>query len=510
MDYLHTLPDITTLPYALYRAEQVRHFDQIAIETFQIPGYELMQRAGSAAFALMQTRWPHAKRIIVLAGLGNNAGDGYIVAKLAHQTGLLVSVYQLGNPEKITGSARNALDDLQHENVPIMPFDLQTLFPPNTDVLIDAILGTGLEREITGLWAKAIAQMNAHPAPTLALDIASGIHSDTGAVLGCAVKAEVSISFIGLKQGMFTGAATDYVGKILFDSLNVPAKVYAHEILSAARINWGKCRHLLPSRNKNSHKGQFGHVLVIGGDHGMGGAGRMAAEAALRTGAGLVSLACRPAYCAPLMAARPEIMCHAIEDPSDIHPLLTQASVIAIGPGLGRSAWGKALFECVMAECQHTDKPMVIDADALHCLAQHDDVCREHWVLTPHPGEAAHLLQQDTRTIQQDRFTAAQKLQQRYGGAVVLKGCGSIVYEANKPYSICDEGNPGMASGGMGDVLTGVIASLLAQGLSVAEAAKAGVSVHARAGDLAAEQGQRGLLATDLLPHIRTLVNQAC
>lgn len=261
---------------------------------------------------------------------------------------------------------------------------------------------------------------------------------------------------------------------------------------------------LLPRRPRSSHKGDYGHVLVVGGDYGMAGAVRLAGEAAVRTGSGRVSIATRPDHAAVIAAARPELMCHGVAGPRDLRLLLQRASIVAIGPGLGQSAWARDLLAAVL----QTSLPLVVDADALNLLAQ-EPVSRHQWVLTPHPGEAARLLAVTPEQIQGDRIRAVTALQQRYGGVSVLKGMGSLVCTPSS-ISVCDAGNPGMASGGMGDVLTGIIAGLSAQGLSLDNAACVGVYIHARAGDRAAQEGERGLLASDLMPYLRTLLNPDC
>ncbi len=260
----------------------------------------------------------------------------------------------------------------------------------------------------------------------------------------------------------------------------------------------------LPPRARDAHKGHFGHVLVIGGIEGMAGAARLCAESAARIGAGLVTVATHPAHAAFLNITRPELISYQVDTAKDLSPLLTRSSVIAIGPGLGQSDWSKTLFDAALSSHQ----PKVIDADALHLLAQSPQRC-EDWILTPHPGEAAHLLLRSITTIQANRQQAARDLQNRYGGVIVLKGASSIVIDPSQKFWECQAGNPGMASAGMGDVLTGVIAGLLAQGLPLAESAIAGVDLHAQAGDLAAQKGgERGLLASDLMPYLRQLINR--
>ena len=497
---LRTLSNVDSLPYALYRAEQVRHFDQIAIQTYQIPGYDLMKRAGAAAFDCLQQLWPQAQKVLIVAGLGNNGGDGYVIGRLALAAGKSVQVVQLGDAAKIKGDAKLALDDYLAADGKWLDYDAAGEWALDVDLIVDALFGTGLERDITGVWAEAVGRINQHSAAIFSVDIASGIHSDTGRVMGCAVKADACMSFIGMKQGMFTAEGKGHNGEVYFNHLEVPAKVYAHEILSAIRMVLPKNIHYLPERDDNAHKGRFGHVLIVGGHAGMAGAARMAAEAALRVGAGLVSVACQ-AGCDALLAARPEVMCHCVNSPEDLMSLLESASVIAIGPGLGQDDWSQMLFNAVLAQ----DKPLVVDADALNLLAR-QPIVRDNWILTPHPGEAANLLGTTSQMIQQDRFAAVDRLQRQFGGVAVLKGSGTLVRVPDKPFYICDAGNPGMASGGMGDVLTGVIAGVLAQGLTLAEAAQLGVSLHATAAGLAAKDGERGLLATDLMPYLRRLV----
>ncbi|MBK8897851.1 MAG: NAD(P)H-hydrate dehydratase [Candidatus Competibacteraceae bacterium] len=489
------------LPYELYRAAQVRELDRIAIEVRGISGYTLMWRAGEAAFGLLRQRW-NARRIAVVCGGGNNGGDGYLVARLAHQHGFDVRVLTLADPEGLHGDAQTAWWNARSTGVSIMPFTAAAL--NGADLLVDAILGTGLEREVTGPWKAAILAMNAHPADILALDIPSGLHADTGVILGAAVQAAATMTFIGLKQGLFTGQGPACCGEISFSDLEVPSDIYAAIHPASWRYTGRELPHYLPNRSRSAHKGHFGHVLVVGGDLGMAGAARMSAEAAARCGAGLVSVATRGAHAGLQAVARPELMFHGIETPEALSALLDRATVVAIGPGLGRDDWGRGLLRAVLA----SDKPLVADADALNLLAVEPSF-RENWILTPHPGEAARLLKMTPAEVEADRFAAVEDLALRFGGVAVLKGAGSLIAsKADGVVVLCASGNPGMASGGMGDVLTGVVAALLAQGLPPFVAARAGVYLHGRAGDLAAQSGgERGLLATDLLPFLRRLVN---
>jgi NAD(P)H-hydrate epimerase len=496
------MPSTERLPYALYRAGQVRELDRCAIEEHGIPGAELMERAGRAAYRLLRSRWPQARALAVLCGAGNNGGDGYVVARLALADGLRVRLLQLGDHDRLRGAALEHAESFREAGGEAEPF--RGLLP-RCDLVVDALLGTGLERLVEGRWAQAIEAVNDGRAPVLAIDIPSGLHADTGAVLGTAVRAEATISFIGLKRGLFTGQGRACCGEVRFDALGVPAVIYGREILSARRLAWERVCPGLPRRSRSAHKGDFGHVLIIGGARGYSGAARLAGEGALRTGAGLVSLATDPDHAAVLNLGRPELMVRGVAAPGDLDPLLARADVVAMGPGLGRGDWGRALFERVRG----LGLPLVVDADALALLAA-DPGRRDDWVLTPHPGEAARLLGTDTASVEADRFAAVAAIQHRFGGVVVLKGAGTLIQgSSHRPPGVCDGGNPGMASGGTGDVLTGVIAALLAQGLAAEEAAEVGVCLHAAAGDAAAAAGgERGMLASDLVDRLRVVANE--
>jgi len=495
-----TLPVTEHLPYALYRAAQVRELDRVAIQELGIPGASLMERAGQAAFDVLRDTWPSARDVTLLCGVGNNGGDGYVVARLAQGAGLGNRVIQIGDPDRLQGDARANRDAYLEAGGEVLSGGS---LPSKTDVIVDALLGTGLERELAGGWADVVRAVNRHRAPALAIDIPSGLHSDTGAVLGAAVEAAVTVSFIGLKQGLFTGQGPHYCGQVHFNGLEVPAMVYGSQILSARRLDWLKQSKLLSRRRRTAHKGDFGHVLVVGGASGFSGAARLAGEAAARAGAGLVSLATRPEHAALLSVARPELMCHGVTGAAELAPLLRRATAVAVGPGLGRSNWALRLLGRVLESAL----PLVVDADALNLLAE-EPIARPDWVLTPHPGEGARLLGTVPAEIERDRFAAARALQGRYGGVVVLKGAGSLVQAGGtRPPGVCTDGNPGMASGGMGDLLTGLIAGLLAQGHTAVDAAELAVCLHGAAADRAASQGERGLLASDLLSEIRPLIN---
>jgi NAD(P)H-hydrate epimerase len=372
----------------------------------------------------------------------------------------------------------------------------------DADLLVDAILGSGLKRNLEGSFAEAAGQMDGSGAPVLSLDIPSGICGDTGRVLGCAVRADRTITFVGLKSGLFLADGPDFAGKLSYADLGVPESCRQSVSPVMRLIGDEAIERALPPRRRSAHKGDSGHLLLVGGAPGMAGAIRLSGEAALRCGAGRVSIVTHPSHCPALAAARPELMCHGVETESGLRALLARVSTVAIGPGLGTGDWGRALWRAVL----DSELPMVVDADGLNLLAENPRSC-DHWILTPHPGEAARLLGVSVADIQLDRVAALAELKRRYGGAIVLKGAGTLVSAASGAPWLCGAGNPGMATAGMGDVLTGVVGALLAQGLTLEQAAMCGVEVHARAGDDAAGNTPRGLLASDLLAGLRKMVN---
>lgn len=493
---MRLMPDTSRLPHALYRTAQVRALDRAAIEEYQIPGGELMERAGQASYRLLREAWPRCRSLTVLCGGGNNGGDGYVLARLAAAGGLQVRVLALKEPDRLHGDALDKATAFRDAGGTIEPY---RGLPTRTELIVDALLGTGLEREVSGTWADAIRAANAHQAQTLAIDIPSGLAADTGAVLGVAIEAAMTVSFIGLKQGLFTGAGPGHCGRVHFSALQVPAVVYSKVIAAARRIDWASQGLGLPPRRGDAHKGDFGHVLVAGGSPGMSGAARLAGEAALRAGAGLVTLATHPEHAPWLNLSRPELMCRGTDADTDLNRLFSRATAIALGPGLGQESWGRRLWQAALEAA----RPLVVDADGLNLLAATPQR-RDEWVLTPHPGEAGRLLGIPTSAVQRDRFAAVEALQRRYGGVIVLKGAGTLITgPSHRPVAVCSDGNPGMASGGTGDALTGVIAALIGQVQDLEEAASLGVCLHAAAGDAAARDGERGLLASDLIDSLR-------
>jgi NAD(P)H-hydrate epimerase len=488
------------LPTEIFTVATVREIDRTAIEDHGIPGYTLMTRAAEAAVKEARRRFPGAQRWQVLCGAGNNGGDGYVVARLAAEQGIVVSAVALTDPEQLKGDAATAYGDFAASGGIVMPWDGG--LDAEAELLVDAILGSGLERDVGAEFAVCVKAINAHPAPAIALDIPTGIHGDTGRLMGCAVIADATVTFVGLKSGLFLGEAPDYCGDIVFADLGIPADARGNPQPVLQRCPDSAFQAALARRPRDAHKGKFGHVLVVGGGPGMPGAVRLCGEAALRAGAGRVSVATHPSHAQMLVASRPELMCHAIADASDLTQLLEKVDVVAFGPGLGQSQWARDLYDVVAAE----QSPGVWDADALNLLAAAPG-CAAHRIITPHPGEAATLLGRQASEVQADRPAALKHLSERYGGVAVLKGAGTLVSSSVGAPWLCTAGNPGMAAAGMGDVLTGVIAAMLAQGLPAELAAIVGVEAHARAGDRAAAAGERGLLASELAVELRGVVN---
>ena len=488
---------MSALPVELYTADQVRELDRIAIEEGGIPSIALMERAGASALDVVARRYPDAKNLVVVCGGGNNAGDGYVLARLAKQAGLEVRLVALVQPDRLKGdAAASAQKYLETGAVE------STLSLEGADLVVDALLGSGLNRRVDGIFAEAIGLINSAGIPVLALDIPSGLNADTGVCMGTAVKADATVTFIGLKRGLFSAEGPEYSGEVSFSDLGTPADMRAAVSADARLVEPAQVMQNLRRRPRHAHKGRYGHVLVIGGDYGYLGAAILAGSAAARTGAGLVTVATRTEHARNIPLYRPELMTAAVDTAQDLDPVLSRASVVAIGPGLGQSDWAISL----LAKVLQTRLPLVVDADALNLLAQ-EHQRRDNWVLTPHPGEAARLLGVPTGDIQADRFAAAASLRDRFHGVAVLKGAGSLIADAAGRVYLNRTGNPGMAGGGMGDVLTGMIAGLMAQGMEPGTAAVAGVHLHGRAADVCAGDGERGMLAGDLLPVIRSVIN---
>ena len=486
------------LPVEIYSAAAVRAMDRHAIDAHGIPGYVLMQRAGDAALDALRRHWPAARTVAVLCGTGNNAGDGYVFARRARAAGLDLRVIAVSDPQALRGDAARAYGDFAAEGGRAAPQSAGAL--EGAEVVVDALLGTGTDRPVGGDFRVAIEEVNSLGVPVLALDIPSGLDADTGEPWGLAVRASRTLAFIGLKCGLYLGQAPDHAGEIELAGLDVADAIRAAERPVMHRIDGDTAARALPPRRRSAHKGDHGRVVIVGG-HAMPGAARLAGEAALRAGAGLVTIATRADATAAIVAGRPELIVRAPGTRQELEDLC-RSGAVAIGPGLGLRADTAQVIDTVL------DAPglRVVDADALTRLAGNPRKA-DDWILTPHPGEAARLLGTTADDVQRDRIGAVRAIVERYGGSCVLKGANTLVFGPMPVPRVCDRGNPGMATAGSGDVLTGVIAALLAATRDPVLAATAGVFLHATAGDRAAVRGMRGLVAGDIVAELRGVVN---
>ncbi len=477
----------------------MRQNEAIAAAHFSLSLFDLMVRAGNAAFELARKQYPAARHWLILCGHGNNGGDGYIVASRALAAGLNVTLIACPGNRPLPAEAHQAQSQwLAAGGVINQP---NILWPQHIDLIIDGLLGIGLRAAPQSVYATLIDTANRHHAAKISLDIPSGLSADSGAALGSVIRADHTLTFVTLKPGLLTGQARDWVGHLHCNDLGL-APWLATQPVQIERLTAGNLPQWLKPRRPCAHKGEHGRLLLVGGDKGLGGAIRMAGEAALRSGAGLVRVLTHIEHVAPMLAARPELMVQELTDET-LAQSMDWADVLVVGPGLGQSDWGRNALNLL----QQSDKPALWDADALNLLAL-NPLKRQNRVLTPHPGEAARLLGCRVADIESDRLLSARNIVKQYGGVVVLKGAGTLIASEQGEMAIADVGNAGMASGGMGDILSGIIGGLIAQKLVLYDAACAGCVVHGVAADKLAEvQGTRGLLATDLLSVIPKYVN---
>lgn len=502
-----------SLSDALFSADSVRRIDQYVIAQQGVDGFELMQSAARAAFRCLVTRWPGAEPVLVLCGAGNNGGDGYLMAANAVRHGQSVCCIAVAPTGNLKGDARKAWQKAVADGVEVRELadigepELSTLFEA-AELIVDAMLGIGVSGAPREPFADLIAHCNRSGLPVLAVDIPSGLNGTTGAAEGEVIQADTTVTFIGRKTGLYTGQGTSVCGEVVFEPLNTEEGVVASKESPVAMLrHWEAVLGWLPERPASAHKGRFGHVLIVAGDRGYGGAGLLAAEAATRSGAGLISLATRPEHVTAALARCPSIMVHGVIHGSELTALLDAATVVVCGPGMGQSAWGKQMLQQVL----ESGKPRVLDADALNLLSSRPVVRADNQILTPHPGEAARLLNSTVPQVEADRVAAATKLQSLYGGVVLLKGAGTIIASGSEVVDIAGGSNPGMATGGMGDVLSGVAGALYAQiPQRPARATVLGAVVHLEAACRASiESGYMGLMPTDVIDALPRVFREA-
>lgn len=520
-----------SLPAPLYSSEQVRELDRRLIAA-GTPGWVLMQRAARATFATIMARWPEARSLCVVCGKGNNGGDGFLVARLAADKGFAVSVIQIGIAEEQTSGVKNGISqsDAQRARAAFIATGIEPVnwcegsstneavvgLIESADITVDAMLGTGLTGELRAQFVEPIELINRKAKQVVAVDIPSGISSDSGLALGQqAIKADLTVTFIGLKKGLFTSDGKEHVGELVFDDLQADRQILDAHPHNASLSHLPTLAQSIPQRTASAFKNSSGHLLVIGGNSGMGGAPLLTASAAIRCGAGLVSIATRPESCAAIIAHQPELMVRGMEKTLDIMPMLEKAHAVVIGPGLGQDGWAQQLLVHSLVYLLETRPlPLLLDADALNLLAVKPDIAKlfervqsldpENVVLTPHPGEAARLV----GARMTDRYALMNELVKAFGSTVVLKGAGTLIGQDDQ-IRVCPYGNPVLATAGSGDVLSGVIGALMAQGLPAFEAAELGVCLHAAAADYYyIEYGSKGMTAGDLPDLLVDLLNQ--
>ncbi|MFQ3206274.1 MAG: hydroxyethylthiazole kinase-like uncharacterized protein yjeF [Glaciecola sp.] len=492
----------SSLTQKLYRADQVKHFELEAAAKLGLSKFELMQRAGKAVFERCVSLIPNAQNYLILVGVGNNAGDGYVTALNAVNAGKSVVLCAVDPERQVTGDVARAQKAWLDNGGKVAAFTPDLII--RSDLIIDALLGIGISGIIRNEFADVIDAINDSDLPVVSVDLPSGLDADTGESLGRCIQADVTITFIGIKLGLTTGAGKQSCGQLVFEDLGI-GKAFAELARSDANaLDIAHFKGLAP-RLVHSHKGSYGRLLCVGGNSGMAGAIRLSAEAALRSGTGLVKVYAHESSKVQISAGRPEIMVTS----THLQDALAWATCIVIGPGLGQDDWSRATYDSVLHYCQNNPKPMVIDADALNIMASTASFVNiEDYVMTPHSGEAARLLSVSVEEVENNRFVFARQVAERYHAICVLKGAGTIIDDEQNSW-VCRHGNPGMATAGMGDVLTGIIGSLMAQGVSTPLACQYGVSLHAKAGDIVAEkQGQRGMLASDLFDTVRMLINE--
>lgn len=495
----------SSLSQKVFLAQQVRQHEEEAAETCGYHMDMLMQRAGQGIFRHLKANFPYAHNVLVIVGAGNNAGDGYVVATLAKSFGWQVTVAALNPDKTLSGDAHTAQDAWFKEGGSIKHW--QEVEFASYDVIVDGILGTGLTGQVRDDARELINAVNDASLPVLSIDVPSGLNADTGVPLGVSIKADCTVTVVAQKAGLLTGQGKSYCGKLIYDDLDIAEAFNAIATPIACKVSYVDLPEL-GKREPNAHKGHFGRLLTVGANSGMPGSLRLTSEAALRTGAALVRAYCHTDSRLPISMGRPELMIAS----EQLDKQLDWSSCLAIGPGLGTDKWATDVFSQLMAHLESNQKACVIDADGLNLLADSSRSSRtllstKLSVITPHPGEAARLLHCSVSDIENDRLNAAQTLAKKYNAVAVLKGAGTIISNGEQSW-ICADGNPGMATAGMGDTLTGIIGGFISQGMSATQGAIYGVCLHAHAADnLAQQYGQRGMLASDLFEPLRELVN---
>jgi len=499
----------------LYTASETRKIDNLAIKEKGISGYSLMQMAAEFTLDVILREFSPVEELIIFCSKGKNSGDGFLLGSFAKEFGLEVTIVMSNTSNVIKGVSRKAFEEMKDAKVKIISTkSIEKLKVSNKAVIVDALIGTGLKGNLRKNIKESILALNklGVKLPVLSLDIPSGINPDTGDADDIAVYADITATFVAQKRGCFTSVGKKFSGEIIYSDLEIPKNLFSKITSTSYVVDYEDSISKVVYREQDAHKGHFGNVLIVGGDRGLGGAGLLSSRAAVYSGAGLTSLVTRPEHVSASLVSCPEVMVKGVDSGQDIEEHLVKPDVIAIGPGLGQSAWSEQMIQRVFWEAEKRDISVIMDADALNLLTKLklSSNLPKRLILTPHPGEASRLLNTSVAVIESNRFSAAAKIQKKFNATVVLKGSGTVICHKSggtQKWGICDSGNPGMATGGMGDVLTGIIAGLLAQGLTLKEAAEAGVDLHAKAADQASlEFGEAGLTSSDVINELKYLL----
>ena len=499
----------------LYTASETRKIDNLAIKEKGISGYSLMQMAAEFTLDVILREFSPVEELIIFCSKGKNSGDGFLLGSFAKEFGLEVTIVMSNTSNVIKGVSRKAFEEMKDAKVKIISTkSIEKLKVSNKAVIVDALIGTGLKGNLRKNIKESILALNklGVKLPVLSLDIPSGVNPDTGDADDIAVYADITATFVAQKRGCFTSVGKKFSGEIIYSDLEIPKNLFSKITSTSYVVDYEDSISKVVYREQDAHKGHFGNVLIVGGDRGLGGAGLLSSRAAVYSGAGLTSLVTRPEHVSASLVSCPEVMVKGVDSGQDIEEHLVKPDVIAIGPGLGQSAWSEQMIQRVFWEAEKRDISVIMDADALNLLTKLklSSNLPKRLILTPHPGEASRLLNTSVAVIESNRFSAAAKIQKKFNATVVLKGSGTVICHKSggtQKWGICDSGNPGMATGGMGDVLTGIIAGLLAQGLTLKEAAEAGVDLHAKAADQASlEFGEAGLTSSDVINELKYLL----
>ena len=499
----------------LYTANETRKIDNLAIKEKEISGYSLMQMAAEFSLDVILREFSPVEELIIFCSKGKNSGDGFLLGSLAKEFGLNVTIVTCCPSKEIKGVSSKAFKKMKASKARIISINsIGKLKVSRKAVIVDALIGTGIKGNLRKNIKDSILALNrlGTKLPVVSLDIASGVDPDTGDVEDICVYADITTTFVAQKRGCFTSIGKKVSGEVMYSDLEIPKQLFSKVTSTSSIINFEESLDEVVYREQDAHKGNFGHVLVVGGDRGLGGAGLLASKAAVYSGAGLTSLVTRPEHVNASLVSCPEVMVKGVDSGQDLEEHLIKPTVIAIGPGLGQTAWSEQMIQRVFWEAEKRDVVVIMDADALNLLPKLklSSKLPRRLVLTPHPGEAATLLNTNVETIESDRFAYSAKIQKKFDATVVLKGSGTVIcHKKNgiQQWGVCNAGNPGMASGGMGDVLTGIIAGMLAQGLAPKEACEVGVDLHAKAADQASfDLGEVGLTPSDVIEELRYLL----